>query len=120
MCITAIRETFEERGALVSTGSLRHLSGDEFERGRRTVYGDASQFQTLLSEWQLKLDFTSLHPWARFIGPKRAKRLFDTMFYLKFVSLNDANKFRFHDDHETVDTMWYSPVSLSAVPYALL
>lgn len=109
MYVTAIRETFEECGVLASTCGHPHLTLNEFQRGRLRVYEDAAQFQTLMSAWHVELDFGSLYPWGRFCAPKSAKRRFDTMFYMRIVSLRHVDQFRVHDDHEIAGTAWYSP-----------
>ena len=106
--IAAIRETFEEAGALLArdraTGdavSPEIAAGLEHERA--PVAAGRRSFAALISDHGLVLDGGSLRLLAHWITPSPAPRRYDTWF---FVAPAPSGHAYAHDDDETVASEW--------------
>jgi 8-oxo-dGTP pyrophosphatase MutT (NUDIX family) len=77
---TAIRETFEEVGILLTRPPMV-ASG----QARADVENRKRTFSSLLSELGAKLDASAVRPWARWITPEGEVRRYDTYFFVAVV-----------------------------------
>ena len=112
--VAAIRECFEEAGAL-----LAYVAGhrfvdlhDEAAAVRFREYRDAVHAGRLtihdLCELEgLRLAVDALQPVSRWVTPPRSPRRFDTRF---FVARAPSNQAFLHDDRETTASEWVRPV----------
>ena len=105
--VAALREAFEECGVLLAAP----------HGGSGTV--DAAQAMSLLREGHaldeilgllgLTLQTRDVHPWSRWITPKRPslmQKRFDTRF---FVAAVPAGQTALHDGREATDSLWITP-----------
>ncbi|NBW24716.1 MAG: NUDIX hydrolase, partial [Betaproteobacteria bacterium] len=96
--VAALRETFEEAGALLSeTPPVRDTEGGP------------QDFHALLATQDLRLDVQALHPWVRWITPRMpsvTNRRFDTRF---FMAAMPAHQTAMHDNVETTASAWLQP-----------
>jgi 8-oxo-dGTP pyrophosphatase MutT (NUDIX family) len=114
--VAAIRETIEESG--IAVGLAQHPDAALLAL-LRTQLCAQTPFSTLLSQHQLSLDLTALHPFARWRPNFRETRIFDAMFYLARVP-SDAPA-PVVDNTENVNTFWGSAASvLTAIAEARL
>ncbi|XP_060066172.1 acyl-coenzyme A diphosphatase NUDT19-like [Ylistrum balloti] len=128
--ICAIRETFEESGVLLVRnnvdltksnsletgpiyGNISSLSESVIQSWRKRVNKDATEFLIMCQELQVVPDVWSLNEWSNWLTPVimrsdegRAKRRFDTSFYLCVM---DHMPPAIQDDTETVHAEWSSP-----------
>ncbi|KAI6036429.1 NUDIX domain-containing protein, partial [Pisolithus microcarpus] len=81
LAITAIRETFEETGLLLtSPKSPRTLSKSDLDWTRRAVHHQELDFQTFLLRHKCVLALESLHHFTTWITPR-----FRTQFFISFL-----------------------------------
>lgn len=86
LAITAIRETFEETGLLLtSPASPQTLSKFDLESARRAVHHQELDFQTFLLRHKCMLGLESLYPFTTWITPPIASRRFRTQFFISFL-----------------------------------
>ncbi|KIK31027.1 hypothetical protein PISMIDRAFT_669972 [Pisolithus microcarpus 441] len=86
LAITAIRETFEETGLLLtSPKSPRTLSKSDLDWTRRAVHHQELDFQTFLLRHKCVLPLESLHHFTTWITPSYASRRFRTQFFISFL-----------------------------------
>lgn len=111
--VAGIRESFEEAGLLLAyteRGGL--LAYDEDNRARFHDYrgplhdGTVSLLDICERE-NLKLAVDHIHFVNRFVTPLGRPRRFDTRFFLAEAPPGQTGM---HDDKETVDSIWISPV----------
>ncbi|MCB9763640.1 MAG: NUDIX domain-containing protein [Alphaproteobacteria bacterium] len=96
--IAAIRETLEEAGVLLARGPLDPGDRDAVRLGERPFAALARA-----RDWILDLD--RLVYWAWWITPEVEPRRYDTRFFVASVPRGvDA----IHDDHEVVDSAWWT------------
>ncbi len=77
LATAAVRETFEEVGALLSTPPV--LVPDAV---RAAVEAGESSLDAVLTDLDTALDLTAVHPWARWITPEGEARRYDTYFFV--------------------------------------
>lgn len=111
--VAAIRECFEEAGAL-----LAYVDGDRFVdlhdeaaavrfRGYRdAVHAGRLTIHDLCELEGLRLAVDALQPVSRWVTPPRSPRRFDTRF---FVARAPSNQAFLHDDRETTASEWVRP-----------
>ncbi|BAT60979.1 NUDIX domain protein [Variibacter gotjawalensis] len=106
--VAAIREAFEESGILLARhGDGREFLGDDaVTAARKDVHDGKRDFRDLVRTHGLKLDFTDLVPYARWVTPAHMHKRFDTFFYL---AVAPAEQLAICDGHETVEAEWLSP-----------
>lgn len=110
--IAGIRETFEEAGLLLAyniDGSL--LEFNTVNRVRFADYRDALHAGKLsmldiCENAKLTLAIDRIHFVNRFVTPLGRPRRFDTRFFLAAAPPGQTG---WHDDKETVDSIWISP-----------
>lgn len=112
--VAAIRECFEEAGAL-----LAYVDGDRFidlrdeaaavrfREYRNAVHAGRLTIYDLCDLEGLRLAVDALHPVSRWITPPRSPRRFDTRF---FVARAPSNQAFLHDDRETTASEWVRPL----------
>lgn len=102
--INAIRETFEETGALIARSDAindevpnanfaENIPVSELMNWRRRISNDAAQFINLCLEYKLYPDVFSLREWCNWLTPVtgqgfnqyKLKKRYDTMFYIACV-----------------------------------
>ncbi len=116
--VAAIRETFEEAGLLLAyddSGSLvRHEDDSEWDRlqaYRHPLHDGEIDMLEICERENLKLAVDHIHYYNRFVTPLGRPRRFDTRF---FVAETPPGQVGFHDDKETVDSVWISPADALA------
>lgn len=95
--VAGVRETFEEAGIWLGEGTLPEDAREPLARGEVSL-------AALLEAQGAAIDLDKLVPWSWWITPVSEPRRFDTRF---FVTV--ANGEGHHDEHETVDSGWFTP-----------
>ncbi|MEC7915762.1 MAG: NUDIX hydrolase [Actinomycetota bacterium] len=110
--VAAIRECFEEAGALLARIDNNELSladpqlRQRFQRHREAVYaGDLTMVDLCRAEG-LQLNFDDLRYVSHWITPIGPSRRFDTRF---FVARSPHDQRPAHDGGETVESCWITP-----------
>lgn len=111
--VAGIRESFEEAGLLLAyTREGELLRYDESNRARFDAYrrplhsGDISLF-AICEQERLRLAVDHIHYVNRFVTPLGRPRRFDTRFFLAEAPPGQTGA---HDEKETVDSVWISPL----------
>jgi len=103
--MAALREAFEECGVLAGQDS----QGPALAQQLRTLVGQRGWHQSLPQTGQA-LRTEDLLPWSRWITPRQpavTNRRFDTRFFVARVCDDQVAR---HDDFETTDSVWLTPV----------
>ena len=102
--VAACRETFEEAGVLLARGATaRHLEAAQAHAREGIPFGE------ILERLELRLDWSSVVPWSRWITPSMPTlftRRFDARFFL--AAMPEVQEAR-HDDRETTGSFWLRP-----------
>lgn len=104
-CVAAIRETFEEAGALI----VSNFSTETYERVcelRPSKELEKLWLKDLASSSGFTLSLTSLSRWSHWITPRLMKYHFDTRF---FVAIMPEGQTCAPDRNETDEGLWISP-----------
>ncbi|MCB9743071.1 MAG: NUDIX domain-containing protein [Alphaproteobacteria bacterium] len=96
--VAAVRECFEETGVLLAQGEP--LPGD-----REAVHANEALFSQRVQERGWVLDLDRLRYWAWWITPEAEARRYDTRFFIAKVEGGDEAR---HDEHETVQSAWWT------------
>ena len=103
--VAAARETFEECGVLLATGSPTQAQLNEAAR----LLQAGQSFHQMLIQLQLRLQTSALLPWSRWITPAmpgQPGKRFDTRF---FVAPMPPGQTARHDAVETTASVWLTP-----------
>lgn len=102
--VAACRETFEEAGVLLAAGArARHVESAQ-TRARAGLY-----FGEILARLELRLDWSNVVPWSRWITP-RAPAMFNKRFDARFfVAAMPNDQEARHDNHEATGSFWLRP-----------
>lgn len=103
--MAALREAFEECGVLAGQDSL----GPALARQLRSLVGQRGWHQSLQQTGRA-LRTEDLLPWSRWITPRQpavTNKRFDTRFFVARVCDDQVAR---HDDYETTDSVWLTPV----------
>lgn len=103
--MAALREAFEECGVLAGQDS----QGPALAQQLRSLVGQLGWHQSLLQTGQA-LRTEDLLPWSRWITPRQpavTNRRFDTRFFVARVCNDQVAR---HDDFETTDSVWLTPL----------
>ncbi len=103
--IAACRETLEEAGLLLVTGSQR-LDHEQVAALRREVLADEGRFPDALLDRGLTLDVSAIEEVARFVTPQGPPRRFDARFFVARAPLDQSPS---HDEGEIVSWEWIRP-----------
>jgi 8-oxo-dGTP pyrophosphatase MutT (NUDIX family) len=106
LAVAACRETLEEAGLLLSSGTL---GAAEVAALRKALAADPGALRAFLSERGLRLDLGALHPLAHWVTPEVEKRRFDTRFFLAVAPSGQEGA---HDQTETTASFWASPAEV--------
>ncbi|KAJ7175637.1 hypothetical protein C8R46DRAFT_1249166 [Mycena filopes] len=87
----AIRETFEESGILLASGSTP--SDDVLDTARHAIHAGKIPFRQFLSEHGLVADVQALLPFTQWITPSFAPRRFHPRFFVAFLGSAFASGF---------------------------
>ncbi|MGB3051211.1 MAG: hypothetical protein WBB42_09445 [Polyangiales bacterium] len=101
LLVAAVRETFEEAGVLFASTA----PDADLAQAREQLHGGVA-FLELASQIDMKIDSTSLTPYARWITPKMESRRFDTRFYIAVLPEGQRGS---HDGTETTSAAWMRP-----------
>ncbi|KAH8099555.1 hypothetical protein BXZ70DRAFT_234370 [Cristinia sonorae] len=95
LAMTAIRETFEETGLLVtSTSRDSSLPDDaELDVAREAIHSQKQLFRDFLAKHHLTLDTDALLPFTQWITPPTQARRFHTQFYVTFLDAAPSTGF---------------------------
>lgn len=104
----AVRETFEEAGALVGVGNGGRPLGEvpQAQALRREMEAGRMTLKDLLVQLGLTLECAHLQPFARWITPPEEARRFDTRF---FVARHIAGQLTSPNCNELTEGVWISP-----------
>ncbi|HQZ34886.1 MAG TPA: NUDIX hydrolase [Ilumatobacteraceae bacterium] len=107
--VAAVRECYEEAGVLLAVDADGKMVSDGHPAlaHRHAVHEGDVDVRALAAEYGLRLA-TDLLPWmSHWITPKgEMARRFDTRF---FMAASPAGQSSYHDDNETVASMWVRP-----------
>jgi 8-oxo-dGTP pyrophosphatase MutT (NUDIX family) len=116
--VAAIRECFEEAGVLLATGAdgavVRFDDPDRsarFSALRQAVHQGEARLVEICEREGLQLDVGAMQYVSHWITPVGEPRRFDTRF---FVAAAPEAQEPLHDDHETIESRWISPVAALA------
>jgi len=102
--VAACRETFEEAGILLAAGaSAQDVEAAQGRAGAGLGFGET------VAQLGLRLDWSNIVPWSRWITPRVPALLnkrFDARFFLAAVP-NDQEAL--HDNHEATESFWLRP-----------
>jgi 8-oxo-dGTP pyrophosphatase MutT (NUDIX family) len=111
--VAAIRESFEEAGALLAydaDGNLADLRApdvaERFAAHRLAVHGGERSLLDVLDDEDLRPAYDALHFFSRWITPPGAPRRYDTRF---FVAAAPPHQTYLHDDVELIESAWFRP-----------
>lgn len=106
--LCAIRETFEESGALLARRNGALVGIDESLQSERARLNDGSlKLLDFASANGLRFAADLLMPWARWITPSASPKRYDTRFFV--AAFPDAGNALLHDDVESKSSAWVSP-----------
>ncbi|MGB8862357.1 MAG: NUDIX domain-containing protein [Ilumatobacteraceae bacterium] len=112
--VAAIRECYEEAGVLLAVDAEGRMVDDGHPAlaHREAVYDGTVDVRALAADHGLRLATDAL-PWmSHWITPKgETARRFDTRF---FMVAHPAGQTSYHDDNETVESMWVRPADALA------
>jgi 8-oxo-dGTP pyrophosphatase MutT (NUDIX family) len=112
--VAAIRECYEECGVLLAVDADGRMvdDGHPVLAHRHGVHDGSVDIRALAADHGLRL-LTDALPWvSHWITPKgETTRRFDTRF---FVAASPTGQSSYHDDNETVASMWVRPVDALA------
>lgn len=105
--VAALREAFEECGVLLASPDGDGRSVDATQAMALLREGHA--LDEVLGLMRLRLQTRDVHPWSRWITPKRPslmQKRFDTRF---FVAVVPPDQTALHDGREATDSLWITP-----------
>jgi 8-oxo-dGTP pyrophosphatase MutT (NUDIX family) len=97
--VAAVRETFEEAGLWLGR------TPPAPETRLRLLAGELTMLDLLQAG--AKVDLDALAAWSWWVTPEQERRRYDTRFLV--APATDGHALAVHDDHETVDSGWFSP-----------
>ena len=102
--VAACRETFEEAGVLLAEGATaQHVEVAQARASEGLCFGE------ILERLGLRLDWSNLVPWSRWITPRvpaMMNKRFDARFFLAAVPNDQKAR---HDNHEATGSFWLRP-----------
>jgi 8-oxo-dGTP pyrophosphatase MutT (NUDIX family) len=102
--VGACRETFEEAGVLLAEGAgAQHVEAAQMRAREGLRFGE------ILVRLELRLDWSKLVPWSRWITPRIPalfNKRFDARFFLA-AAPNDQQAL--HDNYEATGSFWLRP-----------
>ncbi|KAI9352048.1 NUDIX domain-containing protein [Obelidium mucronatum] len=110
--VAALREAFEECGALRPLCCARHRprSGRSLAEWQARVRANASEYVEFVKHSEMPvLPISALVPWSHWITPATEKRRFDTHFFLAAIDTANPTFIVAPDDNEVTETEWLSP-----------
>lgn len=102
--VAGIRETFEEAGVWVGTGTLP-------QELRQPLNNGEVELAKAMEEHGADMDLDRLVPWSWWVTPEAEPKRYDTRFLAVHVEATPDAR---HDDHEVVDSRWVAPRSVLA------
>jgi 8-oxo-dGTP pyrophosphatase MutT (NUDIX family) len=106
--IAACREALEESAILPGVQAVSHA---ELLDLRARLARKETSLVAFLRERALRLDLTTLLPFARWVTPVAESRRYDTRFYLARLPEGQQGA---HDDRETTSGFWARPADILA------
>jgi 8-oxo-dGTP pyrophosphatase MutT (NUDIX family) len=111
--LCAIRETFEESGALLARRDGELVGHDPALQHARATLNDGSlKLKHFAQANGLRFAADLLHPWARWITPSASPKRYDTRFFIAEFP-DEAEALR-HDDFESSSSRWIAPADALA------
>ena len=112
--IAAIRETFEESGLLLAYDRQGRIVSfedkqisDKFSSYRQPLHDGELTMIDICERESIRLAVDQVHFYNRFVTPVGRPRRFDTRFFI--AAAPEAQR-GVHDEQETVESTWISPV----------
>jgi 8-oxo-dGTP pyrophosphatase MutT (NUDIX family) len=102
--VAACRETFEEAGVLLAEGATAQHVEVAQSWAREGIH-----FGEILARLELRLDWSNVVPWSRWITPRVPalfNQRFDARFFLAAVPNDQEAR---HDNHEATGSFWLRP-----------
>ena len=105
--LCAIRETFEESGALLARDARGALVPDAHQEQRTEIHSGRLSLAAFAQRNGLRFAADLLKPWARWITPSAAPKRYDTRFFV--AEFPDVAQALLHDEIESTSSRWISP-----------
>ena len=105
--VAACRETFEEAGVLLAEGATAMHLGVAKTRAQEGL-----GFAEILARLGLRLDWSNIVPWSRWITPQvpaMINKRFDARFFVAAVPRDQEAR---HDNYEATGSFWLRPRSV--------
>jgi len=113
LCVAAIRETFEEAGVLLASGSRGEAidfsdleTAERYRAHRQALNERKTIFAGIVRREGIRLTMDRLIPFSHWITPDIESKRFDTRFFLAW--LPDC-QVPVHDNRELVESRWLMP-----------
>ncbi|MGH2830363.1 MAG: NUDIX hydrolase [Actinomycetota bacterium] len=111
--LCAIRETFEEAGALLARrdGALCPVD-DALDAERAQLNAGSLTLARFAQRYGLRFAADLLHPWARWVTPSASPKRYDARFFV--ASMPEGARDLLHDDVESASSLWIRPADALA------
>lgn len=111
--LCAIRETFEESGALLARRDGVMVGHDPSLQPFRPMLNDGTlKLHQFAQRERLRFAADALHPWARWVTPEASPKRYDTRFFV--AAFPDGGEDLIHDDVESSSSRWITPADALA------
>ncbi|MHB8510580.1 MAG: NUDIX hydrolase [Actinomycetota bacterium] len=105
--LCAIRETFEECGALLARNANGDLVPNEHQDQRERIHSHELSLKSFATENNLRFAADLLKPWSRWITPVITPKRYDTRFFV--AEFPDEANALLHDEVESASSRWITP-----------
>ncbi|HEX9696205.1 MAG TPA: NUDIX hydrolase [Actinomycetota bacterium] len=111
--LCAIRETFEESGALMARRDGTLVGHDASLQDARPSLNDGTlKLKDFAQREGLRFAADLLHPWSRWITPEASPKRYDTRFFV--AAFPDGGEALRHDEGESSSSTWIRPADALA------
>lgn len=111
--LCAIRETFEESGALMARRDGALVGHDPALQDARPLLNDGTmKLRQFAQDNGLRFAADLLHPWSRWVTPEASPKRYDTRFFV--AAFPDGGEALEHDEIESQSSTWIRPADALA------
>jgi nucleoside diphosphate-linked moiety X motif protein 19 len=108
--ISAIRETFEETGILLTTSPSTGLNDVDLKKWQKKIHENPSSFADFCFTTKVCPDIWSLYEWSNWLTPLFVEqKRFDTIFYVCCI---DSLPKAVSDENEVSQLKWITPLEM--------